>query len=150
MATKKAAVRAPRAAPARVQSKPAARPVTPVRAPDGTLVLVHHGGATLNFRDGSGAKRRVLRGVSFVVDAATATLLLATDAAISVAEADDAPAAIATPVMSPVEAVPDAALPSLAPVTEPTVPLPPAAPPASGPGAITLGDLPPSARRGGL
>jgi hypothetical protein len=39
--------------------------------------LRYEGGADLSFRDGSGAKRRVLRGEVFEVDPATAAILLA-------------------------------------------------------------------------
>jgi hypothetical protein len=150
MATRKPAARATKAAPARPQPKPAPTPAVAPRvpSPDGSLVLVHLGGATLNFRDGSGAKRRVLRGVPFSVDAATASILLRTDPSVSIAEADDAPVPVAA---TPIEPAPDMSVQVQTPTSESVVVLPSeAAPPAPGPGAITLGDLPPSARIGGL
>jgi hypothetical protein len=145
MVTKKPA-RVSRSTPARMPSRPATAP--PALVSDGTVLLVHHGGATLNFRDGSGAKRRVLRGIAFTVDAVTAALLLRTDPSISVAEAE-----VASPTAVAPESemrAPDAqdARQVPASVAEPIPPV--AAPPAPGPGAITLGDLPPSAKIGGL
>jgi len=150
MATKKAPVRASRAAPARAPSTPKLAATPPAPVPDGTVVLAHHGGATLSFRDGSGAKRRVLRGVPFVVDSATAEVLLTTDPSISVAEAEDAPVPVTTSVTTPVEPAPDMSGQVQTPAAESIAPAPPAAAPsAPGPGAITLGDLPPSAKIGG-
>lgn len=52
-----------------------------------TLVLAGKGGS-LSFRDGTGAKRRVLPGVPFTVDADTSAILL-TDPHVSVFEASD-------------------------------------------------------------
>lgn len=53
-----------------------------------TTTLRYEGGASLSFRDGSGSKRKVLRGEVFEVDADTAEILL-TDPAVS--RADDVP-----------------------------------------------------------
>ena len=135
-----------------------ARPAAP--AADGTLVLVFRGGADLSFRDGSGTKRRALRGVPFVVDAATAELLLATDPTVGLAELGPAtvedvvppaptPAAAAsapqggstTPADDPGATVPgEAGTPSL---TQPEAPADDMLT-----GGIRLGDLPPGAVKG--
>ena len=158
MATKKAPVRASRGAPARVPSKLAILPPAPVAV--GTLVLVFRGGADLSFRDGSGTKRRALRGIPFVVDAATAELLLATDPTVSLADlepetaedivpppapavAEEAPqGGITTPADDPGADVPgEASTPPETPPEAPAGDLPS--------GAITLGDIPAGGRVGG-
>jgi len=149
MATKKAPVRASRSAPARAPSTPKPAAALPTPAPDGTVVLAHHGGATLSFRDGSGAKRRVLRGAPFTVDAATAELLLATDPAVH--PADPEPESVeVTFTTAPVQVVAEPMPIAEASATGETIPLPPPAAevPPVGPGAITLGDLPPGGRIG--
>ena len=150
MATKKAPVRASRAAPVRAQSKPKLAALPPAPVPDGMVLLAHHGGATLNFRDGSGSKRRALRGVPFRVDAATAGLLLATDPSVSVSDAEDAQVPLGPPRAEPeMPAVEGQEAPE-APMPEPVAPaLPPAVLSSPGPGAITLGDLPAFAKIGG-
>lgn len=65
-----------------------------------TLVLAGEGGS-LSFRDGTGAKRRVLPGIPFEVDAATAAILLA-DPNVRAAGAGDVPRATSTPVTGPI------------------------------------------------
>ncbi len=154
MATKKP-VRAPRSAPARAlaQVKPAAAPPAPV--PWGTVALLYRGGADLSFRDASGRKRRILRGLPFMVDAATAELLLATDPAIIPAaldpeNRDKTPSIVTVPAIAAEEArlAEEAAAVPVPQSTPVLVQEGAAAVPASSTaGAITLGDLPESGKR---
>jgi hypothetical protein len=153
MATKKP-VRAPRSAPARAlaQAKPAAAPPAPI--PWGTVALLYRGGADLSFRDASGRKRRILRGLPFMVDAATAELLLRTDPAIILAALEPENRGNSAPI-SPVPAV--AAEEARLAEEAAAVPVPhstpvlvqegaAAVPASSTAGAIVLGDLPESGK----
>ena len=155
MATKKAPVRASRGAPARVPSKLAILPPAPVAV--GTLVLVFRGGADLSFRDGSGTKRRVLRGVPFIVDAATAELLLATDPTVSLADLEPDEAIVPSPAPAVAADAPQGGNEpaddpgAVAPGEAGTPPEAPPEPPVGDmpSGAITLGDIPAGGRVGG-
>ena len=65
-----------------------------------TLVLLGEGGS-LSFRDGTGAKRRVLPGVPFEVDGATAAILL-TDPSVRGATSEDVPRGTTAPASGPI------------------------------------------------
>ncbi len=155
MATKKTPARATRQAPARAPSKPKLAIVPPAPAADGTVVLVYRGGADLSFRDGSGTKRRVLRGVPFEVDGKTAELLLATDPTVVISTSTSSPAPEAVP---PARSRHHRAAATRPPTTRPLdVPDEAGTPPEAQPeapagdmpsGAITLGDLPSGAENG--
>jgi hypothetical protein len=66
-----------------------------------TLVLLGEGGS-LSFRDGTGAKRRVLPGIPFEVDAATAGILL-DDPHVRRASAADVPRGTSEPPTGPIK-----------------------------------------------
>jgi hypothetical protein len=154
--TTKKPARATRRSPA----KPAAaiRPAAPPAPASGEAGLLYMGGADLSFRDGSGAKRKVLRGATFTVDRATASILLLdptvseTDGDLAV-DASEAPPAAApevapqggnhTPADDPdATATGEAGTPPQAETTAEA----PAGDKQSG--AISLGDLPASAVKG--
>jgi hypothetical protein len=138
----------------------AASEVTPVApAPasvDAGVCLLFTGGADLSFRDGSGTKRRALRGVPFVVDAVTATILQLDPTVspfVEVPEPDGHSAALIRPGMTTVTIPVDglegvgvihsAEYVDLVVIAEEPAP---GDPPPTDPGPIVLGDLPASAR----
>lgn len=124
------------------------------RAADEPVPLVFRGGADLSFRDGFGAKRRVLRGEAFLVDPATAALLLSSDATIttfwdvtSPAEVESVPLVTGGTIEVVIPIEPEDPLLAFGDeLAEPTEPTPPVEPEADRGGPIVLGDLPASAR----